>query len=400
MIYLALVLWIGLSPSISAQVPDSSFKKKVLTKLDVQTFFSLYEQQGQHSAVTGGAGDEQLSVYHTGLSLGYGMNEHLIIFKASIDVISSPSTDNINFIKSSPSAHDNHIQAQLGYQYDIKPARMQIGGAYLWSAESDYWSDGFQFWWNWTSKNKMSQLGLRLDAFWDDLRWGRFNEGENYSPSTLVYPVELRSTNWFNLYHRHSYNAAFSWIQDINKRLRLQFNAGLMHQEGLLSTPFHRVYFRDTTSARVERLPQYRWRLPLTVAARWFVQPTLVVQPSYRFYCDNFGIIAQTLQIQVALKPNRKISLYPFLRWYHQTASPYFAAYQQHWSTADFYTSDYDYSNFMVFKGGVGFGWLPDWRLGKRSKFYFNSILLRYSFFYRTDGLSAHVLSLQFNLKK
>lgn len=384
----------------SAQTTDSSFQKKALTTLEVKAFFSLYEQEGQHSAVTGGLGDEQLSVYHTGGSIAYGINEHLVLFKASVDVISSPSTDRIDFITSSASAKDNHVQAQLGYQYDWKEKRMQLGAAYLWSIESDYWSDGLSLWWWWTSKNKMRQLGLSAELFWDDLRWGRLNRGEGYRPSKLVYPSELRNTNWFDIYHRHSYNLQFSWRQDINKRLRVQWNAGLTHQEGLLSTPFHRIYFRDTSRVVVERLPQQRWRLPLTVAASWFLARSLVLQPSYRFYWDNFGIWAQTLQVQAAIKLHQKLSLYPFVRWYHQTASPYFAPYQAHWSNANFYTSDYDYSNFMSVKTGVGVGWYPDWRLGKRSKIYFNHILLRYAFFYRTDGLSAHIISLQLGLKK
>jgi len=382
------------------QEVDSSFKKKALTTLDVQAFFSLYTQEGNHSAVTGGEGDEHLNVYHTGTNIAYGINASLIIFDASIDVISSPSTDKINFIKSSPSAHDNHVQARLGYQYDWKKHRIKFGAAYLLGIESDYWSTGISSWVNWVSRNKTRAISVAVDLFFDDLRWGRLSQRKGFKPTELIYPIELRGTNWFDIYHRNSYNLSLNLRQDINKRLKINIGIGATYQEGLLSTPFHRVYFENLADAKVENLPQQRIRLPLSIAANWFFKQAIVFQPSYRFYWDNFGILAHTLALQTAIKPNNKFTLYPFVRGYYQSGSPYFAPYGEHLSTATFYTSDYDFSTLASFKAGLGIGWYPDARLGKKSKFYFNNVVVRYAFFYRTDGLSAHIISLQVGLKK
>jgi hypothetical protein len=382
------------------QEADSSFKKKALTSLDVQAFFSLYTQEGTHSAVTGGEGDEHLDVYHTGANLAYGINASLMIFDISIDVISSPSTDKINFIESSPSAEDNHFQARLGYQYDLKKHKVTFGAAYLLGVESDYWSTGISAWFNWLSSDKTRAISVATDLFFDDLRWGRLSPRTEFKPTRLIYPVELRYKNWFDIYHRNSYNLNLNLRQDINKRLKINIGIGATYQEGLLSTPFHRVYFRDLIDPRVENLPQQRIRLPLSIAANWFFKQAVVFQPSYRFYWDNFGILAHTLAFQTAIKPNNKLTLYPFVRAYYQIGSPYFAPYEQHLSTATFYTSDYDFSTLASFKAGLGIGWYPDARLGKKSKFYFNNVILRYAFFYRTDGLSAHIISLQVGLKK
>lgn len=383
-----------------AQDTDSTFQKKALTTLDVQAFFSMYTQEGKHSAVTGGEGDEHLDVYHVGTNIAYGINASLIIFDASVDVISSPSTDKIDFIKSSASAHDNHVQARIGYQYNLKKHNVKFGAAYLLGIESDYWSTGISTWFNWLSPKKIRSISIATDFFFDDLRWGRLSQRQGFRPTRLIYPVELRRTNWFEVYHRNSYNLSLNLRQDINKRLKINIGLGLTYQEGLLSTPFHRVYFENSLTPKVENLPRERIRLPLSLAVNWFFKQAIVFQPSYRLYWDNFGILAHTLALQTAIKPNNKITLYPFVRAYYQNGSPYFAPYGEHLSTAVFYTSDYDFSTLASFKVGLGFGWYPDTRLGKKSKFYFNNVILRYAFFYRSDGLSAHIISLQVGLKK
>lgn len=385
---------------VRAQTSDSSFQKKALTTLDVTAFFSLYTQEGTHSAVTGGEGDEHLNVYHTGANIAYGINASLLIFNASIDVVSSPSTDKIDFVKSSASEHDNHLQAMIGYQYKFKKKGLAFGAAYSLGIESDYWSTGISLWSNWTNAQKTREIGLSADLFFDDLRWGRLSKQKGFQPTKLIYPAELRGTEWFDIYHRNSYNFSINVRQDINKRLKVNLSIGATYQEGLLSTPFHRIYFNDSSATRVETLPQKRIRLPLSITANWFVKRHFVLQPSYRIYWDNFGIFAHTINFQTAIKPSNKVSLYPFVRVYYQSGSPYFAPYGEHLSTDIFYTSDYDFSTFGSFKAGIGIGWYPDARLGKKSKFYFNNIVIRYSFMYRTDGLSAHIISLQMGLKK
>jgi len=383
-----------------AQDNDSTFKKKALTTLDLEAFFSAYTQDGQHSAVTGGEGDENLQVYRTGASIKAGVNASLIIFNASIDVITSPSTDKIDFVKSSASEHDNHVQGSLGYQYNLKKHRMRFGAMYLFSMESDYMSNGLSLWFGIDNKEKSQTFSISTDLFFDDLRWGLLSHTTNYQPTTLIYPHELRGTNWINVFHRNSYNLKLGLRQDLNKRVSIKLSLGATYQEGVLSTPFHRVYFSDTSAAKVEILPNQRIRIPVSIATNWFAHKYLVLQAYYRLYWDNFGIFAHTLNLQLAIKPSNKVSFYPFVRGYYQTASPYFAPYKEHLYDETYYTSDYDFSTFGVLKAGLGFGWYPDARMGKKSKAYFNNIILRYSFFYRTDGLSAHIISLQVGLKK
>ncbi len=398
-IYLVTIL-LFITIQAFTQDRDSIFKKKAVTALDVQLFYSMYLQEGTHSAVTGGEGDEHLTVNHIGTNISQTSNASTIIFNVSLDVITSPSTDKIDFIKSSASEHDNHVQAKVGYQYKHKKSKSTFGAAWLFGIESDYLSNGIDLWFSKINKNKDREFGINASLLFDDLRWGRLSNRQNNKPTTLIYPSELRHTKWIDIFHRHSYNLNVHLRQDINRKTSLKFSVGASYQEGVLSTPFHRVYFSDTTAAKIELLPSQRIRLPMSIALNYFVHRNCVLKTNYRIYWDNFGIFAHTLNLQAALKTSSKFSFYPFFRAHYQSASPYFKPYKEHLYAAKFHTSDYDYSAFGLFKGGIGIGWFPDARLGKKSKLYFNNFMLRYSFFYRTDGLSAHIISLQFGIKK
>src|SRR5438105_46380 len=90
-----------------AQEQDSTYQKKQLSETDVQLVFSYYDQDGNNSAVTGGVGTEKLTVYAPGVNIKHTFNTYnTISLNTGVDVISSASTDNIDFIVSSASVLD------------------------------------------------------------------------------------------------------------------------------------------------------------------------------------------------------------------------------------------------------------------------------------------------------
>ncbi len=114
------------------QSQDSLYQKRKLTSIDIELFYSYYGQDGNHSAVTGGLGTEKLTVNNVGTNISFTIDtSHTIIFETFLDVITSASTDNINFVKSSASLHDNHISVHAGYQYTSKKSPFIIGGKYM-----------------------------------------------------------------------------------------------------------------------------------------------------------------------------------------------------------------------------------------------------------------------------
>ena len=123
----------------------------------------------------------------------------------------------------------------------------------------------------------------------------------------------------------------------------------------------------------------------------------LAVRTYYRYYFDDWGVKSNTAKIEIPIKISDKFTLYPSYRYYNQTAADYFAPYEAHLSTDEFYTSDFDLSKFNANQYGFGimytdiFTKLHLWSLGLKS------IDLRYNNYQRSTGLSANIISLGVN---
>lgn len=373
------------------------YKKQRLKEVEVQVLCSYYTQEGNHSAVTGGNGTEELSVYAPEATLTYRPDSvHTITFNAGADVITSASTDNIDFVISSASRVDVRSHANLGYSRRLGHSGIRAGIQTGLSIESDYTSLPLGLSFSYTKPDASREIQVRLQGYFDDLRWGRLDK-KYYRPERLVYPIELRYKDWFSIYRRNSYNLSLAIYQVINKRIQAVFMPELVYQKGLLSTPFHRVYFRDEFLPRVENLPQERWKVPLGFQVNIFAARRIILRTYYRFYWDNIGITAHTLQLEVPVKVSPQWTITPHFRFYTQTASTYFLPYKEHLLTERFYTSDYDLSAFNSYKTGITLRYAPQSRFLK--SYFFTEAGLRYAWYKRSDGLSAHMLTLLFDLK-
>lgn len=383
-------LFSGICILLSAQ-QDSGYTKQTLSQTDIKLLFSYYTQDGSHSPVTGGAGTENLHVYAPDLDITTIIDtSHKIIFNGGVDVITSASTDRIDFYMSSASLTDARFHGSLGYGYADKKSGVEVGGSANFSLESDYTSAGAELWLNWHDKAYLHQLGFNFQLFFDDLRWGRFDP-DYKMPIRLVYPYELRYKEWFPNYKRQSFNWSLSYSQALNRRLNIAFTAGFSYQQGLLSTPFHRIYFSDSTEA-VEKLPAQRYKVPLSVMLNAFIGKRWILRNYYRFYWDNFGIWAHTINIESLVKLAAFLTISPSFRFYYQHGTPYFNTYGAHNISEEFYTCDYDLSTFYSIQPGLGLRFAP-YYLFKNTVLSFNEISLRYAYYLRSDGLHAHMIS-------
>jgi hypothetical protein len=258
------------------------YKKQQLAKSDIQLLFSYYTQDGDHSAVTGGKGTENLQVYVSEFTLTHqrdAVNSGYL--NLGVDVISSASTDNIDFVLSSASRVDKRFHIAGGYNRLMKKTGITAGINAGFSIESDYMSLPVGVSISHDNATHTRQVSASLQCYFDDLRWGRFDP-DYYYPKTLVYPVELRDQQWFDIYRRSSYNLSFALYQVINQRMQLAIYPELVYQRGLLSTPFHRVYF-NTGKVKVENLPRERWKVPLAVQLNTFIGNNVILRSYYRF---------------------------------------------------------------------------------------------------------------------
>lgn len=393
-VYLAATLALLLFNSAKANVKDSVFVKKKLRKTEVDILYSQYIQDGVHSAVTGGQGTEKLMVFAPSVSVVSSGNSVSWKLKTGTDLITSASTDNIDFVQSSASRKDARTYANLSIAktYPNK-VNAELGTGF--SVESDYLSLPLAFTLKGTSKNKMRDWLIESKCYFDDLRWGRLNP--NYrKPVRLIYPSELRATNWFDTEKRQSYNLKIGLTQIVNKRNVIGIFPLFTIQNGLLATPFHRVVFNNLET-RVENLPNQRLKLALALKWNSFRGGNIVLKNTLEAYSDNFGILALGFENETSVKLKNGIVLSPFARFYAQTASNYFAPYAVHSPDQLYYCSDYDFSRFYSLKSGLEVKLNNHFAL--RKNWLLKQCQIRYAYYYRNDGLFAHIISLGINLQ-
>jgi Protein of unknown function (DUF3570) len=161
----------------------------------------------------------------------------------------------------------------------------------------------------------------------------------------------------------------------------------------LLCTPFHRVYFTDQ-SVRVENLPSERWKATIGLKLNSFVGGRTILKNSIDYYVDSFSLEGLGLENETAIKLTPQFVLAPSYRMYFQKRSKYFAPYKEHQASEEFYTSDYDLSTMTTQRGGLAIRYSPPARQNGRVAF--AMIEFSYSYYSRSNGLDAHIISCGF----
>lgn len=382
--------------TLKAQKRDSVFRKKTVSKTDIEVMYSQYIQDGHNSPVTGGIGTEKLTVYSPNAKLKRVYNNGSnISLKFGSDIISSASTDNIDFVKSSASLVDARTYGNLGItSRPIGKKGLVLNTGTGFSIESDYFSIPVNIGVMRSSRDKMKTFSADLQMYFDDLRWGRLNPNV-HRPEKLIYPIELRYKNWYQTTRRQSYNLKLSHTRVINKRNIIGIYPEGTLQQGLLATPFHRVYFKDS-SLRVENLPSLRLRGTLGLKWNSFAGGRTILKHAIDLYADNFGIMGLGIENETAIKITPVFTFTIFGRYYRQKGSIYFAPYRQHDMSETYYTSDYDLSSITTLKAGAGIRIAPYTYM--RKNFMFNDVVLRYAYYHRSNGLHANIISCVFSM--
>lgn len=367
-------------------------------KLDEVNFVSAYyNQDGNHSAVTGGIGTEKLIDFANSIDLKLSFTDkkgrkHSIIGEAAIDYYSSASSDMIDPRSvSSASMTDTHFYPTLSWSRKDDKKHTTVGASFSYSTEWDYKSHGGNLSFSKSSKDNNTEVSVKLGAFFDT--W------------SVILPYEVRPDGYgsgaegdqnIDYKRRNSYNLSIGVSQIINKRLQVMAVVEPSYQEGLLSTPYHRVYFTDGT-LKVEKLPGTRAKLPVGLRASYFLGDRFIIRSFYRYYQDNWGMKAHTVSVEVPIKITSFVSVTPHYRFNSQTAVNYFAPINSHKLTETYYTSDFDISDFRSAFWGAGIRIAPpDGVLGIK---HWNTAELRYGHYNRSNGMVANIITLSAKFK-
>jgi hypothetical protein len=387
--------FLGILVSVSSSAQEDSTKVK-LDDIEISFLGSYYEQDGNHSPVTGGIGTEQLTNIAPTFSINIPIDTvRTITFDGAVDFYSSASSDNINnpFLDpghvSSASAHDSRIYGTLGYKRKNNQKNTTKGIFVGASAEYDVSSVSGGVSFSKSSKDHNKDISLKASYFFDN--W------------SLIYPVEFRngSEQYLTTDLRHSFNFSATGSVVINKRMSASLTTDAVVQRGMLSTPFHRVYFSDAANAKIEQLPGQRFKMPIGLRFNYHLTDFLILKTFYRFYFDNWGLTAHTLKAELPIKLGNTFRLYPFYRFHVQSAADYFSPHGEASVLDTYFTSDYDLSGLTSNKVGVGlsiaplYGLLRYKRIFKKDKLgILKSIDFRYANYSRSDGFKANTYSI------
>lgn len=252
------------------------------------------------------------------------------------------------------------------------------------------------------------------------LNSGYFTGVEVYDEAQNVSINEYNPTSFSSVptSKRNTFSVSLGFSQILSRNLQVSIFLDVVRQEGLLSTPYQRVYFADRQNYYIgqsedisyyessqnngvfhladdiERLPDSRFKIPIGLRLNYYLNEVITFRTYYRYYEDNWGLSAHTASIEMPVKLSQKFTVYPSYRYYIQDQADYFAPYDTHLSSEQYYTSDYDLSTFDSKSVGFGIRYTDIFTKMKLYKLGLKKVDLRYQSYNRSDGLKSNIISL------
>jgi len=383
-----------------------SYKKRVLESVEIDLLASYYSQDGDNAAVTGGIGTEELTDLASSIVVSIPLNDDDVLkIDANVSAYTSASSSNVSpfdsgqpadpFVADSgASANDLWLNGVVSYSHSSDDRNNIWGANVSVSQEYDYASFGFGGNYSYLLNDKNTELSIRANVFLDSWK--------------IIYPFELRpfedlgytplQTN-----KRNSYALGLGFSQILSKKAQGSISLDLVQQEGLLSTPFQRVFFKDRDAIiigngfqladDIERLPSTRFKVAIGGRLNYYLNEVFVLRSYLRYYQDNWGITSYTASIEAPIKLGDFFTLYPSYRYYTQTKADYFYKANDALSTDAFYTSDYDLSNFNAGEFGLGVSYTDIFTKVKLLGYGLKSINAKASYYNRSSSLSYFMVS-------
>lgn len=398
---------------------ESIFKARPLKLEEVNFVTSYYSQDGNHSAVTGGIGTEQLTDFANHLELklvgvsdwgikhtinaGMGIDHHTAASQKYISATGASSPDGTRFY---PSINWTAENEDKGYEYGLGT---------IYSKEYNY--NSFALDGHFAIKNKLGgDLTIKGSAYFDQVKMiypSELAASMGSNGSVQPYDQNIIKTNASRggifygnggysddgentpSIHRNTYTGSLTYNQIISKNSQMAILFDLVKQEGYLALPFHRVYFTDGT-VKIENLPTTRVKIPLGFRWHYFLGDKTIIRSYFRYYTDDWGMKSQTYSLELPYKFTPFFSIAPVYRYYNQTASNYFAPYKLHRSTENYFTSNYAQSAFTSHFIGANIRMAP---AGGFANSYLSTLEIRAGHYTQTTDLNANVISFHFTFK-
>lgn len=421
-VLLPLLLLTFLCTCVRAQESETPYKKRVLENAELQILTSYYQQDGNNAAVSGGTGTEELTDIHPTiiyavplsaddvLTVNLGVSAYTSASSSNVDPFDGGGRANPFQASSGASKADNWTNATLNFSHSSDDRNTIWSATLSGSAEYDYTSVGFGGSYTRIMNEKNTELTLKANAFIDG--WSAiypselrpFDGGDGLADRLFERNTITGNQNYAPGFNRlaktgrQSYNLGVNLTQILSRNLQGTLSFDAVQQNGLLSTPFQRVYFADVDNSfiddfaladDIERLPGSRTKIALGGRLHAYLNERIVVRSFLRYYTDDWGINSVTANVELPIKISQKFTLRPAYRYYTQTAADYFAGFDKHQSTSEFYTSDYDLSEFVANQYSFGVTYTDILSSARLWRFGLKSIDLNISSYARDNGFTA-----------
>lgn len=303
-------------PHASAEGPPPTFadadildKPKPYFRFEsVGLRFSHFEQSGRgfqsRAGPPGGPGDQELRVEQPQLEVVAKQGDRLTHrLWVPVDVVSSASADSVDVVTNS----SRHNEA----------ASIDWTTTYKWSPETN--------------------IGIR-SAVHNEENWRSWNMGFAFSRSFAEENTVLEGSvnvisDWFDRYTlvgkhdghtaRTSFNANAGVTQVLSPTTLVHADYGITVQRGQLSNGWNIVPL-TTGGVALEILPKGRTRHALVARAAQFLPWEGAIHGFYRFYADDWGIRAHTMEFDLHQRLTKSIRARVNYRYHTQTAPTFF----------------------------------------------------------------------------
>jgi hypothetical protein len=252
------------------------------------------------------------------------------------DVVSSASID----VVSNATKHMDDFRSEITAGLTQKIKATTLSGSYIYSTEHDYSSHNVNlgFSQDLLQRNSTLALGWTLS----DNAVGRFGD-QAFHRSLLVTGVGA------------------SWTQTINPATIGQASYTFSYANGYEASPYRFVPIEDTTGTLFkvpETEPNERFRHAFVVGLNRHLFTDTSLQGDYRFYFDNWGLTAHTVQLRYFVTW-KDVTLRLRERFYYQSGASF---YKPHYAEVEpFMATDRELSTFWSNLVGAKVSWRLPW---------------------------------------
>jgi Protein of unknown function (DUF3570) len=400
------------APVTPEKIAGGGYDPRDLSIEEINLVSSYYSQNGDHSAVTGGIGTERVTDIANSIDLkltwvGEGQRQNTLAIGLGYDHHTSASAAFVNTSGASKTG-GSRIYPSVDWMAENKNKGTSFGIGTYYSGEYNYTSLGADVHFSLKTHDRDGEFTAKFQGYFDQVTLIYPSE---FIPQPVVSSGVVITTASGNSVSgggsgggkanipsspRNTYTASFGYSQIVNSRMQIAFLGDVVTQNGYLGLPFHRVYF-STGKDTIEKLPSSRFKLPLGVRLNYFVGDDIILRSYYRYYMDNWGTRANTANLEIAYKISPFFSISPFYRFYAQTAAKYFAPFEVHKPTDEYYTSNYEYAQFQSSFYGIGFRLVPP--TGVFGWQNLHDMEIRYGHYSQTTDLVSDVISVSLGFK-